>query len=443
MIIHKTYQLRAYCSKSGYVHIDNAMSECATLYNAALEERINAYKTHGITITRYQQQHQFALLRHEDPFWGNVSQQIGRGVLRRIDRAMQSFFRRVKDGQTPGFPRFKSGKRWRTIEIANPSRAMVKKARDKYHLCIKGLPRIEMRSKRELPSPEHVVGITLVRRCRRLVVNLTYEIDTDVKPAMKQASMLADWDMTRQKPFVAIPAVANSKGDAPVGIDMGVTDRMTLSCGEVVNRRVADREDIANKQRRLARCRKGSRQWHKRAMILANAHGKARLRNRNECHRITTDIVRNHGFIAVEDLPIGNMTRSAKGTVEEPGRNVKAKSGLNREILTQSWGVMRQQLAYKAEWAGVPMVAVDPRGTSQRCSGCGHVSADSRLRHDRKWYMCVACGVLLDADVNAARNIMALGLRKYDEEHAAGKPSGSLNPVKCSGNVRESEFAYS
>ena len=442
MIIHKTFQIRAYCSKLGYNAIDNAMRECATLYNAALEERIVAYKTHGITITKNQQYRQFAQIRSSDnhPFWGNVSQQIGRGVLQRIDRAMQSFYRRVKDGQTPGFPRFKSGKRWHTIEIAEPQDGMVKKARDKYHLCIKGMPRIEMRSKRELPPPEHVVGITLVRRCRRLVVNLTYEIDTEVVPKIQQHSMFAEWGMTKRKPFAPTPAVAMSRGEVPVGIDMGVTDRMTLSTGECMERRIIDREDIADKQRRLARCRKGSREWKRRVKILANAHGKARLRNRNQCHQITTDIVRNHGFIAVEDLPIGNMTRSAKGTVEEPGRNVSQKSGLNREILTQSWGMIRQQLAYKAEWAGVPMVAVDPRGTSQRCSGGGHVSGKSRRG---KWYMCVACGVLLDADVNAARNILALGTRKYDEEHAAGKPSGLLNPVKCSGNVRESEFAYS
>ena len=169
-----------------------------------------------------------------------------------------------------------------------------------------------------------------------------------------------------------------------------------------------DRLAIVRKQQRLSRCRKGSRRWKQRAAVLANAWARRRVQNRNECHRITTEIVGQYGHIAVEALAIRNMSRSAAGTsVEEPGRNVSAKSGLNREILEQTWGLIRQQLRYKAEWAGRRFVEVDPRHTSQTCNSCGVVDGRSR---QGKVFQCVACGFTLDADLNAARNILRKSL---------------------------------
>lgn len=196
-----------------------------------------------------------------------------------------------------------------------------------------------------------------------------------------------------------------------VGIDMGVTDRIALSSGETIHRRVVDRDGVVSKQRRLARCKKGSREWRKRKAILANAQGRERVRNRNACHRVTTAIVRNNGRIAVEALNTSGMTRSARGTVDNPGKNVAAKSGLNREILAQTWGILREQLRYKAEWAGREFVEVDPKYTSQRCSNCGVVDGLSR---NGKVYACGRCGAVMDADVNAARNILARGFGGWE-----------------------------
>ena len=118
---------------------------------------------------------------------------------------------------------------------------------------------------------------------------------------------------------------------------------------------------------------------------------------------MTTELVRRFGLIAIEDLNIRNMSASAKGTPECPGRNVAQKSGLNRSILEQSWGMIRQQLTYKAEWAGRELVVVDPAHTSQTCSGCGNVDRDAR---SGKRYSCALCGLEMDADVNASSNIL-------------------------------------
>ena len=186
-------------------------------------------------------------------------------------------------------------------------------------------------------------------------------------------------------------------------IDMGVSDRLALSNGERVGRRRKASKHLARMQRRLSKCRKGGHRWRKRKAVLANHQHRERVSNRNECHRVTTDLVRRFGLIAVEDLAIRNMTRSASGTLENPGTGVAQKRGLNRSITEQTWGLLRSQLAYKAEWAGRELVAVDPKFTSQRCSKCGVVSAEHR---QRKRYDCAECGMTEDADVNAARNIL-------------------------------------
>ena len=247
-----------------------------------------------------------------------------------------------------------------------------------------------------------------------------------------------------------------------MGIDLGVTDRMVLSTGQImmaggdipaagldpaeipisgqpilpmdsqgvapdvaespdkVRRRRTNRLDITKKQQRLARCQKGSRRRRERAAILANAHSRARISNRNQCHRITIDIIQRFGHIGIEALQIRNMTRSAKGTLEEPGTNVTTKSGLNREILTQTWGMIRQQLAYKAEWAGRRLVEVDPRNTSRTCAACGVI--DGASRHYKAFH-CVACGHTDDADHNAAVNILRMSLAGGNTPQLAGEPA--------------------
>ena len=115
----------------------------------------------------------------------------------------------------------------------------------------------------------------------------------------------------------------------------------------------------------------------------------------------------HHDFIAVEDLRIDDMTRSARGTAERPGRNVSAKSRLNRNVIEQSWGIIAAQLQYKTQWYGREFVKVDPRHTSQMCSSCGVVASESR---QDKMYKCGNCGLGMDADTNAAINILRRGL---------------------------------
>ena len=517
--IHTTYQVRGYLSKSAYAQLDNVLRQSATLYNAGLQEWRDSYSVHAgwqhwadattnepvrtrdgknwvfieqrtkrgdvKTPTHYDQLKEFTGVRADDPFWAGLDVNVGRGVLQRLERAKNAFFRRVKAGEKPGYPRFKSGRNWRTLEMAEVRSPMIRNGT----MRIKGLPAIRIPSKRELPSSADLKTLRITRAGRRVMVSLGYAVERD------------------QLPY----------NPACVGIDMGVTDRMVLSTGQVVmagedipaagldpaeiptsgapintiacegvspdvaessradsetahrrwvspdvaessikdcqtelssrvspdvaessyrtpepcrtpavspdvaesspqaefsephkiKRRRSNRTDIGKKQRRLAQCNKGSRRWRQRKAILANAHSRARISNRNACHRITTGIVRSFGHIGIEALQITNMTRSAAGTIDEPGRNVAAKSGLNREILTQTWGLIRQQLAYKAEWAGRRLVEVDPKYTSVTCALCSVIDAKNR---NGKAFACLSCGHYDDADRNAAVNILRKSL---------------------------------
>ncbi len=379
-LTHKTYQVRAYTSASGYDRIAFVLLNCAQLYNAALEEWKYAYrhKGHSLSVSRskFDQTKEFTGVRSDDPnFWGAISVQIGRGVLTRLDRARQAFYKRVDRGETPGFLRFKSASRWNTIELPETTEYMVKKRERGHVVRIKGLPTLRLKKGIELPPATNLKTITITKRGRRLWVNLAYAVEHE-------------------------PLQPNNNA---VGLDMGVLDRVALSTGERLGRRRKPNYKLKRAQQRMSRCRKGSRRWKQRRAVLVNAQDRERIRNRNECHRITTDLVRRFGLIAIEDLSIKNMTRSAAGTLENPGVGVSQKRGLNRSVAEQTWGMIRQQLTYKAAWAGRELVSVDPKFTSQRCSSCGVVSAEHR-RHKR--YDCAECGMIEDADVNAATNIL-------------------------------------
>ena len=403
MVVLKTYQQRAYTSKAGYERIAEVLRESARLYNAALEEWRWAYRS-GVSVSLYSQFRELTAIRADDAFWGGMSVQVGRGVLRRADRARRAFYRRASNGETPGYPRFKSSRRWHTVELANVDASMLRPRGDYCAIRIKGLPEIRLRKRLALPEgvPK---SLSVTLRGRRLFVNLTYEVELAVLPG----------------------------SDAVVGIDMGVSDRLALSNGERVGRRRKASKHLARMQRRLSKCRKGGHRWKQRRTVLANHQHRARVRNRNECHRVTTNLVRRFGLIAVEDLNISNMTRSASGTLEKPGTGVAQKRGLNRSTTEQTWGLLRSQLAYKAEWAGRELAVVDPKCTSQRCSGCGVICAEHR---QRKRYDCAECGMTEDADVNAARNILYKALAgRRTSDYRLPAASTRLAETSCAGSA--------
>ncbi|EEZ9183376.1 IS200/IS605 family element transposase accessory protein TnpB [Escherichia coli] len=195
-----------------------------------------------------------------------------------------------------------------------------------------------------------------------------------------------------------------------VGLDAGVAKLATLSDGTVfepVNSFQKNQKKLARLQRQLSRKVKFSNNWQKQKRKIQRLHSCIANIRRDYLHKVRTTVSKNHAMIVIEDLKVSNMSKSAAGTVSQPGRNVRAKSGLNRSILDQGWYEMRRQLEYKQLWRGGQVLAVPPAYTSQRCACCGHTAKENRLSQSK--FRCQVCGYTANADVNGARNILAAG----------------------------------
>jgi putative transposase len=206
--------------------------------------------------------------------------------------------------------------------------------------------------------------------------------------------------------FAAIPEPVPAPGNGQaVGIDRGVAVSAALSTGEMLRcpgLTTRERQRVWRLERMLARAKRGSNRRSRVKHAIARLRARERDRRRDWVEKASTDIARRFDLIRVEALQIANMTRSVKGTRGKPGRNVRAKAGLNREILRSGWGLLVRRLQDKAPGR---VEKIKPAFTSQRCSACGHVDANSRESQAR--FACTACGLACNADVNAARNIAA------------------------------------
>jgi putative transposase len=227
-----------------------------------------------------------------------------------------------------------------------------------------------------------------------------------VPPGVKSYRMTRDRAGRWHVAFAAVPEPIPAPGNGlAVGIDRGVAVSAALSTGELL--RVsgldgAERTRMLRLERKLARARRGSnrRMWVKRA--IARLRVRETDRRKDWAEKASTDIARRFDLIRIEDLQIKNMTRSAKGTRGDSGRNVRQKAGLNREILRSGWGLLARRLEEKALGR---VEKVNPAFTSQRCSACRHV--DRKSRESQASFQCTACGFACHADVNAAKNIAA------------------------------------
>ena len=195
-----------------------------------------------------------------------------------------------------------------------------------------------------------------------------------------------------------------------VGIDVGITRFATLSDGsfiEPLNTFRKHERRLARYQRAMSRKTKFSNNWEKAKAKVQKLHTRIANVRRDYLHKTTTTISQNHAIVCIEDLQVRNMSKSAAGNSESPGRNVKAKSGLNKSILDQGWFEFRRQLEYKQAWRGGDVLAVPPKNTSRTCPCCGHVSAENRQTQAK--FACVECGFEENADLVGAINILAAG----------------------------------
>ena len=197
-----------------------------------------------------------------------------------------------------------------------------------------------------------------------------------------------------------------------VAVDLGVKKLISLSTGkqyEPVDSFKKNQAKLAKLQRQLKRKTKFSSNWKKQQEKIGKLHTHIANIRHDYLHKISTEISNSHAIVTVEDLKIKNMTKSAKGTKEKPGKKVKQKSGLNKAILDQGWGIFVSQIEYKQAWRGGMVLKANPKYSSQECPCCGHVSSENRKTQAD--FVCVECGYSNNADIVAAKNLEVRGHR--------------------------------
>lgn len=219
-----------------------------------------------------------------------------------------------------------------------------------------------------------------------------------------------DWYCSIQVELEISPE-QNSQAKTALGLDLGIAKFAACFDGsyiEPINAPKVQQQKLAKAQRALSKKKRFSNNWKKVKLKIQKIHSKIGNVRLDFLHKLSTKLCKSHAMIVVEALKIKNMSKSAKGDLDNPGKNVKAKSGLNKSILDQGWGIFKTLLKYKLEWCGSIFLEVNPKYTSQKCSKCGYTDKENRPNQEE--FGCLDCGAKLNADLNAAKNILAAGL---------------------------------
>jgi putative transposase len=362
--MRKTFKYRLYPTKEQRRLLDHQLEECRWLYNRLLEERKTAWEQRQESVRLYDQHALLPLLKAERPTLSRVQSQVLQNVAVRIDLAFKAFFRRCAAGEEPGYPRFRGKGRYDSFTF-----------------------------------PQVPVGCHLDGEARRLrVMNvglmkvvLHRPLEGTPKTATISRSSTGKWYVCFSCEC-AEPAPRPATGQE-VGIDVGLKVFAMPTQGKPLENPRFFRQDeqaLAGAQRRLSRAEKGTPARAARRRIVARIHERIAWRRGDFAHQRSRRIVEQFDLIAVEDLSVNRMVHN----------HCLAKS-----IHDAAWTQFAAFLAHKAAWAGRRFVAVNPAYTSQDCSGCGHRQT---LSLSDRTYTCPCCGLVLDRDLNAARNILRL-----------------------------------
>jgi putative transposase len=357
--VFRTYKYRLFPTKRQHAALADILESQRQLYNAALESRIDYYRKIGKSLSYMTQTSQLAECRRDIPEMAVIPSNLQRATLKRLDRAFDGFFRRVKHGDKAGFPRFK-GRDWFTsfgfVEFSG-IRLVSKR------LKFKGLPGfLRVHLHRQLPKDRKICRCTFKKDARGWTVSFQVKMAVELLPA----------------------------SNISVGIDCGITDLAVLSNGEhVPNPRIAKRHEreLRRHQRALSRCKKGSGGRRKARAKVARLHVHISNTRSTYLHQVSRKIVNSYGAIAVEKLNVKGL----------------ASSVLAKSVHDVAWGKFLFMLSYKALSAGREFKEVDPRYTSQICSGCGVIV---KKKLSERVHNCPECGLVMDRDENAALNIL-------------------------------------
>jgi len=378
-----TYRYRLLPSRRQHRALERILEGERQLYNAALEERVDAHRKKGITRTYIDQSRALTEWRQSDPDAASIPVNVQRWTLKRIDDAYQAFFRRVQAGEKPGFPRFRGRGRFDTFGFRMFAGIRFQDG----WIRFKGVPgRLRVHLHRPLRDGAQIKSCVFRRGVHGWTVGFMVEVNE----------------------------IAPRRGNRIVGLDLGIATFATFSDGgfipSVKAARRAER-GLRVAQRALARKAQGSRSRHKARVKLARCHAAVSRARMQHLHQASARITRDYDVIVVERLNVKGLARGV----------------LAKDVHDASWAKFISMLRYKAECAGARLIEVDPYDTSQKCSNCG-IRVPKKLGD--RLHECGRCGLTLDRDLNAARNILNRGGVAPGLRNVAGcgmRAGGNLN----------------
>jgi putative transposase len=360
--LRKAYKYKLKPTPEQARQLEEVLWRCRTLYNTALDQRITAYRRCGVMLTAYQQQAELPDLKVALPPYAAIHSQVLQDVLARLDKTYQAFFRRVKAGQTPGFPRFQGRDRYHSFTYKQFGNGATL---DNGFLVLSKIGRIAIRWSRPIEGTPKTVTVSREADGWYVCISCA-EVPMQPLPPTRQET----------------------------GIDLGLESFATLADGTMIHNprcyRKAERR-LKTAQRRVSRRKKGSRRRRKAVTLLAKAHLTVKRQRQDFHHKVALHLVRSNDTIYHEDLQTANMLKNHH---------------LAKSIADAGWGQFLSILAAKAAYAGRRVQAVPPAYTSQTCSGCGVVVVKGL---SVRWHSCPDCGTSLHRDHNAAKNIERAG----------------------------------
>jgi putative transposase len=360
MIVRKAFRYRLNPTKKQARLLEEQLAECRWLYNELLEQRKVAYEDLGTSLTKYQQLMFLPLLKGERATLAHVHSQVLQNVVDRLDKAFQGFFRRCKEGEKPGFPRFRGVHRY--LSFCYPQSGF-------------GVEGTELKLSK--------IGCIRIKMHRPL--------EGEIKTCTLSKNASGQWS-------VSFSCIVDPKrlmpNEASVGIDVGIQNFAVLSTGEKISNPCFFKKGekaLGKAQRKLSKLAKGTRERHRQGKVVAKIHERIKNRRNDFCHKQSKKIIDQYQYICIEDLNIKKMVQSP----------------FAKSIADVSWNQFHHFLTYKAEEAGRKLGVVDPAYTTQTCYQCKHIEPKKLSERE---HCCTHCGYTTCRDFNASLNILALGL---------------------------------
>ncbi len=351
---------------------------CRFVYNKALAMQKENHEAGNKYIDYVAMAKHLTAWRHsaETPWLKDAACHPLQQALRNLDNAYKNFFEKRAD-----FPRFKRKGIGESFRYPDPKQIRLDQANRRISLPKLGW--LRYRKSREVQG--EVRNVTVSQSDGKWFASI----------------------QTRREVEQPLPMATTA-----IGIDVGIARFATMSDGSFIaplNTFKKHQQRLARYQRRMSRKVKFSNNWKKAKACVQKIHTGIANARKDFLHKTTTTISKNHALVCIEDLQVRNLSKSSRGTIGQPGKNVSQKRSLNRAILDQGWGEFRRQLAYKLAWCGGVLLALPPHRTSRTCPCCGHASKDNR--QTQASFLCVDCGYKNHADVVGAINVLARGHR--------------------------------